>query len=220
MANVLKDKGTYTFNDMYVELMDQQLALINDKFGVCCCVEGVILDSSPMTPEEENIFLHKMDKLPVTDETCYLFRNCIFHIIPDFAKRELVNLFLEYKNSFRSSAPTTESLARAKESLGVLDNVSIESADLVLKTDGEENHLIHDISGYDLDMLMLDAKREYRGTEFNQFYEKATTLDTAVIIVEFLSRHPELTHILECAKALRQKIRNELKLDDNAFVGF
>lgn len=220
MANLLKRKGTYTFSDMYVELMDQQLALINDTFGVCCRVEGIILDPSPMTPEEENIFLEKMDGLPVTEETCYLFRNCNFRIIPDFAKKELVNLFLEYKNTFRSSAPTVESLAQAKESLGMLHNVSIETADLVLKTGGKENHLMHEISGYDLDMLMLDAKREYQDTEFNQLYENASPLDTAVIIVEFLSRHPELTHILEGVKALRQKIRNELKLGDNAYVGF
>lgn len=219
MAKEAEEKS-YTFNDMFVELLDKQLVQLNDTFGMCCITEGIILDELPMTQEQENEFVQKMDNFPATNETLYLFRNANFRIIPDFAKKELVELFLQYKNTFQASAPTTESLSRAKESLGMLYNVSIESADFALKTSGEENRLIHDISGYDLDMLMLDAKREYQDTEFNRLYKNASPLDTAVIIVEYLSRHPELRHMLECAKALRQKIRNELKLGDNAFVGF
>lgn len=220
MANLVKENDTYTFSDMYVELLDQQLTEMNEKFGVCCRIDGVILDSDPMTAEEENIFLQKMDKLPVSDKTFYPFRTCIFRVIPDFAKKELVTLFLEYKNTFQASAPTTESLARAKETVGMLDDTPVKLTDLVLKTGTGENPLTNDISGYDLDMLFLDAKQEHQGTEFNEFCENATTLDMAVIITDFIYRHPELVYILEGVKALRQKIRNELKLGDNDFVGF
>lgn len=220
MAKKITEVDTYTFTDMYVELLDQQLTEMNEKFGVCCHTECVVLDQYLMTAEEENIFLQKMDKLPVSDKTFYPFRTCIFRVIPDFAKRKFVNLFLEYKNTFQASAPTTESLARAKETVGMLDDTSVKLTDLVLKTGTGENPLTNDISGYDLDMLFLDAKQEYQGTEFNEFCENATTLDMAVIITDFIYRHPELAHILEAVKALRQKIRNELKLGDNDFVGF
>ena len=133
-------------------------------------------------------------------------------IIPDFAKRDLINLFLYFKNNFHASIPSIESLSKAREALGMLHNTSIKAVEIVSEISDEEDLLIQDISGYDFELLLLDAKQEYQGTEFQQFYDNATLLDKAVIIVDFLLRHAEVSHILEGAKALRQKIRTELKL--------
>ena len=69
-------------------------------------------------------------------------------------------------------------------------------------------------------MLLLEAKREYQGTEFEQMYESSSSVDQLIVVVEFLSRHPELYHTLEAVKALKQKIRNILKLDDEEYIGF
>lgn len=167
-----------------------------------------------------NDFISQTDVLPISAETPYPFRNCDLNTISIIAREEFINLFWECKNNFEPSVPTADSLFVARTLLGVRYTELSPFEKAVLKIKDDRHYCEGDFANYDLAWLYLDAKREYKGTEFELFCENADPLDLAVIIVDFLCRHPELVRLVEKLKSLRQKVRDTQFFGERVAVGF
>ena len=223
-------KTRYTFDDMLAELLTIKIKELGNKFigwnkfDISCDMVKKFI--KPLTREEENKFIRRMDELPA-NKTLYSFSLCRFGVIPDFARRDFIDLFLEYKNTIKQSAPTPESLKYAKELLGLQYHKLTDLDKRVLKIKNNGTYQTDDIyychSGdYDLDMLCGAAMSEYfdhKTVEIGK-YDVDDPLDRAVILVDYLCRHDEIVAILEKLKALRETIRYKMRLPENEYVGF
>ncbi len=219
MTEVAKE-SMYKFKDMVLELFNQKVAELQNQFGSYVDFEISTNGIKQVTADIEKDMLLKIDRLPVTQDSFYPFRECRFDMIPAFVRKEFVETFLWCKNMFEPSAPTTESLAHAKELLGIHYVPTTKEDETIVKILQDGSWWGDYIVEYDLDWIFVAAKDEYLNTDFADLYENSGATMKEVIVADYLCRHYDLVIVLEELKSLRKRIRDTLLLGDCFNVGF
>ncbi len=225
-------EARYTFDDLVAELLTNQIKELGNKFigwnkfDISC--DTVKKFIKPLTCDEQDMFIQRMTDFPNRNELFYPFQFCNFDNMPNFVRKDFINLFLEYKNTFKESYPSVESLNHAAKIIAA-PYKELEGADkkvIEIKNEGtyQQDDAYYYYSGdFDLTLLTMAAEKEYFHSHPRYFankYDEYDSLNNTILVVDYLCRHDELVMMLEKLKLLRDKTRKELRLPNGEDVGF
>ena len=222
-------EARYTFDDLVAELLTNQIKELGNKFigwnkfDISC--DTVKKFIKPLTCDEQDMFIQRMTDFPNRNELFYPFQFCNFDNMPNFVRKDFINLFLEYKNTFKESYPSVESLNHAAKIIAA-PYKELEGADkkvIEIKNEGtyqQDDTYYYYCGDFDLTLLTMAAEKEYFHSHPRYFANKYDSLNNTILVVDYLCRHDELVMMLEKLKLLRDKTRKELRLPIGEDVGF
>lgn len=192
----IMDNKNYSFSD----LVGEMFGITDKQFVDCACAN-------------KKIIISKFKKLP---KTCfYVFDNADVSKIPDKAKLKFVQAYIYFRNEYHETAPTMAGIQHAQTI--IFDN------DCAGDIEKPALKALSKINYYD--KLWQEAFDECGKYGFNNLYdEKIRTSQSekmkCAIFVEHCLRHPEKLVVLKKLNKLRLKIRQQLNLDSNTWIGF
>ena len=188
------DNEKYSFSDLISEIFDTT---------DCACTNT----------KNQKIIISKLKKLPKT--SFYIFDNADVSKIPDKAKLKFVQMYIYFRNEYRETAPTMAGIYRAQTI--IFDN------DCAKDTEKPALKALSKINYYD--NLWQEALDECCKYGFVNLYDgKIRTIQSEqmkhAIFVEYCLRHPEKLVVLKKLNKLRLKIRRQLNINSDKWLGF
>lgn len=230
-------KARYTFDDMVSELIIEK---INDstKSLIPCIdfnmptifIKNII---GSITPEMKDMIVKQIKQLPkLPNGDFYPFCEYDFDVIPDFAKLDFIELYLEYRQRIIESCGQHCSAGYYMQHavriltapLDILDEEDRQI--LSIKNDGAyrcDDDYYTPEPDHNLGKLADEAEAEYENNTSDFYCTDAhanMSLNHTIMLIEHLVRHKEKVIILRKLKELRKKIREKMNWSEYNYVGF